>query len=217
MWEKFFRSNKFALAIAIFLAIILWLFVSGNDVSGPEAEVREFDVSLAPRALEDRLEVAEMPSKVRLELEGSKEDLRYIEPDMLYAYVDLENREEPGTFKLPVELDLPENLDLVSCSHSKVEVVLDEVVSRSLEVEVAYLGERWDEELEVKIDPRQVTLEGAESRVDKVDKVIIKVDMDRIEEFMGEELYLKPRPLDENKNIMEDLLLTPGVVEARLL
>lgn len=216
MRRKFFRSNKFAFILAVFLAIILWLIVTGNDTVPQEKVSREFrEVPLQHMELDKELALMDMPSTVDVVLRGPEEDFRELDPEHLVAFVDFKNKES-GSYSLPVRVYPPFDLEVIACSPSTVEVILEELDTRYYSVEVAYLGDPVPREPEVILDPSEIVLQGAASRLEEVETVIVKVDPTAVEEDTVHRNYLKPVPLDGERDTVEGIRMEPEEVEVTL-
>ena len=125
MLESFLRSQNFARLLALILAVILWLFVQGDDITRPAVTEQEFrDISLEVVAVEEGVVVKDMPSTVALTLKGSRSALARVNSRDVTAYVDLEGK-GPGEHRLPVRVRSPADLDVVSLVPSRVSVIVE--------------------------------------------------------------------------------------------
>jgi len=213
MLEKFFRSDLFVRVMAIFLAVVLWLLVEGDDITRPALVKESFDdVSLVTLDLGEGLVVENMPSEVNVTLEGPQEDLAGISSRDLLAFVDLQGK-EPGDYNIPVKVHPPTNLEVVSHTPSQVEVTIDEMDARNFDLEVAMLGRDPAAEVKTTVTPSDVTLKGAASLLERVETVMVYADARRLNQTQTLKSTVVPQPLDEDREPVEQISASPSEIE----
>lgn len=169
--------------LSLFFAVLLWLFVMGEQ----KAEVG-FTVPLELKNLPHGLIVAnEVPSLVDVRISGPRTLLSKLQPSALSMSVDL-NGLKAGltTFKrLDQNLNIPSMLRVSRLSPSYVEVKLERVREKRVPVHVLLSGEPAPGAKlgKVKVNPNSVIIEGAESEVKNVDAVETEpVDITSVQE-----------------------------------
>lgn len=213
MLENFFRSNHFARILALFLALVLWLSVEGDDITHPTPSRESFEeVSLVTLDLGDGLVVENMPSNVNVTLEGSEEAIEDITSRDLLAFVDLQGK-EPGSYTLPVKVQPPSQLEVVSQSPSSVNVHVETMDSRTFALEVAMLGRDPSSEVQASLTPNEVTLQGASSTLESVETVMVYADVRRLNQKKTHEVVSSPQPLDDEREPVEGLSVSPSEIE----
>lgn len=216
MLENFFQTNHFARILALFLAIVFWLFVEGEDITQPAMEKKQFeDVSLVTMDLDEGQVVKDMPSYVDVQLEGPQNAFTGITSRDLVAFVDLKGK-EPGTHQLPVRVHPPSGLEIISYSPSEVEVNVESMETRSFDLQVALLGRDPTREVTTSLYPKEVTLRGASSCLERVETVKVFADVSELNDLEQIELEETPRPLDESREPVEDLSASPSEIEVYL-
>ncbi len=157
--------------LSLVFAVLLWMFVTGEQ----RAEVG-YTVPLELKNLPAGLIVAnEVPSLVDLRISGPRTVLSKLRPSSLSMSVDLKGL-QPGltTFKrLDEHLNIPSVLRVSRLSPSYVEVKLERIRQKTVPVRVLIRGEvaPGSELRAVRVKPRQVVIEGAESEVKNVEQV----------------------------------------------
>ncbi len=177
MLDKIFRSNHFARVLALFLAIMLWLFVEGGEIAQPAMVRQTFEeVPLVTLDLEEGYTVEEMPSSVEVTLEGTREALNGVGARDLVAFVDLQGK-SPGTYQLPVVVQPPPQVEVVSHNPEAVEITVEELESRDFPLQVALLGRDPVREVDTQIDPEKISIQGATSVLEQVETVMVYADV----------------------------------------
>lgn len=127
MFNKFLRSNYFALILAVFLALILWLFVVGEvpfQVTPDRKNIR--DIPVVYINLDNDLEATLERENVAATLEGVPELLGDIDSENMVAFVNLADK-GPGLHEdVEVQINPPEDLSLVTYLPSQMQVYIEE-------------------------------------------------------------------------------------------
>ncbi|HBH12889.1 MAG TPA: hypothetical protein DDX29_07225 [Clostridiales bacterium] len=128
--------------LCVVAAMITWLFVvnevnpiSGKDVASIPIIVRNSE------ALEEMgLVVAGIDiSEIRVTIEGYRNDILNITRNDINAYIDVQGYKE-GLNKIPVELELPEGVNMVDYSPKQVLCEMEAVVNRTIDLSVEIDG-----------------------------------------------------------------------------
>lgn len=214
--DKFFRSKYFTAIIAVFLAVAMWLVVTGDTITRTMPSQKVFyDVPLEVEDLEKGLVVTEIPNTVNITLEGLAEDIASVTLVDLEAYVDLAER-EPGVHQLRVRGRPPRGISLVSFHPPEVEVVIESVVSKDYQVKFEFIGspaEGWDV-VGFNLEPVQVSVEGPSSVMEKVDSVHLTIDQSGIRDEYREEL--SPMVLDAQGREVTGVTMVPEKITVLL-
>ena len=177
--EKFFRSNNFARVLAILLAIILWLFVTGDKITRTTPARKTWqDVPLRVENVSPDYVVTEIPSSVNLTLEGLPEDFEDITMQELDAFIDLTDK-EPGKHLVRVQGRSPRGLSLVSIDPEQVRITIEEHLSDDFPVAIDFIGEPAEgwELSDYTIEPEEVFIGAPESTFEDIDNVNALVDI----------------------------------------
>lgn len=177
--EKFWRSNLVDRALAIFLAIALWLFVTGDNITRttPSRKVIE-GVPLEYANLEKGHAVTGLPATVDVTLEGLADTFDGLTMSEVEAYLDLSGLES-GLHQVRVQGRPPRGLTLVSFSPAQVEVLIEPLHSALYPVRVEFDGTPaagWTRQ-SYTCEPMQVSVEAAQSVLDSIGRVVAYVDL----------------------------------------
>ena len=207
--EKFFRSNNFARILAILLAIILWLFVTGDKITRTTPARKTWqDVPLRVENLSPDYVVTEIPTSVNLTLEGLPEDFEDITMQELDAFVDLSDK-EPGKHLVRVQGRSPRGVSLISVEPEQVRVTIEEHLSDDFPVTVDFIGdpaEGW-ELSDYTVEPEEVFIGAPESTFEEIDIVNVLVDisgMRLVDRLDVEPIVRDAEGLSLNGNVLVD-------------
>ncbi len=176
--EKFLRSNMFARILALFMAIALWLFVMGDNITRTTPVRKEIQgVPLNVENLEDGLVVTDAPASVSVILEGLPAAFEGLTVDELEAYVDLAEK-GPGNHRLRVRGKPPRGLSLITFSPEQVNITLEALNSAVFQVAVDFYGEPaqgWTRKT-FSLDPASVRVEAPQSTFELIEQVVLRID-----------------------------------------
>lgn len=177
--DKFLSSQNVSRVLAVFLAVILWLFVTGDNITRT-TPVRKIitGVPLSYENLQPGLAVVKMPQTVDLTLEGVPGAFDDLLVGDLEAYLDLSALEE-GVHQVQVRGKAPRGLVLISLAPRQVDVTIEEIQSALFSVELEFFGEPvpgWIHGSHI-LHPPQVRLEAVPSVLEGVAGVVIRTDL----------------------------------------
>lgn len=214
--EKFLRSNNFARAIAIFLALILWLFVTGDKITRttPSRKVWQ-DVPLRIENLNQDYIVTDIPATVDITLEGLPESFEDLPIQELDAFVDLAGK-EPGNHLVRVQGRPPRGLNLIMLEPEQVRVTIEAYFSADFAVEIEIIGEPasgWTL-VNYTILPEEVLVGAPESIYENIDRIYLLIDVTGMR--LIESIELTPDILDEEGNRIRGAVIDPNLITIRL-
>ena len=214
--ESFFRSNKFVLAVAIFMAVILWLFVTGDKIARttPQRGIWH-DVPLQVENLNQDYVIIEIIETVDVTLEGLSDDFEGLTMQEIEVYVDLADKGS-GNHLVRVQGNVPSGLSIVLIEPEQVRVGLEAYYSEDFEVELNMIGEPaegWEID-DYEVIPEDVLIGAPESIFEQIDRVVALVDVTGMR--LIESVELSPVVYDIDGNRVNDLIMDPSLVTVRL-
>ncbi len=213
--EKVFRSNKFALFLAIFMALILWLFVTGDKITRTTPTRIAWEVPLRIENLDQEYVVTDIPNTVDIILEGLPEDFEDLTLEEIDAFVDLNGR-EPGNHLIKVEGQPPRGLNIVLIEPEQVRLSIEAYLTEDFAVELEMIGEPatgW-QLVEYSIVPEEVLIGAPESIFENVASVQLLIDITGMR--LIESVELSPLAYDEEGMRVYDLIIDPNLITVRL-
>lgn len=179
--------------LALIFAAILWFFVTGE-----QRLERSYAVPLDLKNLPNGMMVAsELPENIDVRISGPRTLLMNLHLQQIRIAIDLQGL-EPGltTLKrLEERLDLPGPLKITRLSPSYVDVKLERIASKQVEVAPRISGEpaAGYRLVEVRSEPRRVMVEGAESEVTKLERIATAtLDVTGLRENLRRDVQLLP-------------------------
>jgi YbbR domain-containing protein len=172
-------ENKGLKALSLLLAVLLFI-VSRQ----PVIDLRAPGVPIEYRGLSPGVKIvggAEQTVSVRLS--GPRDIVRSLTPNQLRVIADLSGK-EPGERAVQLRVDessLPDNVEVVQIEPSSIRIKLEPNVTKRVSVKDHLKGEIAEgrEIYSVKLNPSEVEIEGPQSLVDKIDRVLtetVRVD-----------------------------------------
>lgn len=183
MSKEINKSKKNNLTIKIFaliMAIILWSYVMSEENPAITEEFKNIEVTFTNIAtLEKQNLVVLEPNEatVNVKVSGKRNDLNNIS-EKIIARVDLSGYQE-GTVKVPVYIEVPDEVKLVDHSPKEILFKFDKLVRKEMPITIETVGElAKDHSLsEPVIKPQSIYIEGPKTWVDSVSKVVAFVDV----------------------------------------
>ena len=210
--SKLLSSQNISRILAVFMAVILWLFVTGDNITRT-TQVRKIitDVPLSYENLQQGLAVVKMPQVVDMTLEGVTGSFDDLLVGDLEAYLDLSELDK-GTHQVQVRGKAPRDLTLVSLAPRQVEVIIEELQSVVFPVELEFSGDLapgWIRESH-DLHPPQVRLEAVPSLLEQVDRALILVDLGG--KSGSFEIELAPLLYDVTGEEMSGIVFSPSKI-----
>lgn len=213
---KALRSNIYAKILALLLAIILWLFVTGDRITRTTPALKVWqDVPLRVENLNPDYVVTEIVTSVDLTLEGLPDAFEALPIQEIDAFVDLYGK-EAGNHLVMVQGRPPRGLSLVLIEPEQVRVTLEAYFSSDFPVEVEIIGEPaagW-RLVSHTVLPETVLVGAPESVFGQIDRIGILVDMTGMR--LLESLELEPVAYDLEGNLVKGMAIDPPLVTVRL-
>lgn len=209
MWEHW-RQDWIYRLLAVGLAIILWIYVTGEQNPTGAKVVR---VPLETVNLKEGLVVADRPEDVQVRVEGRKAVINNLLPRDVHAYVDLREA-KVGDNLLPVRIEAPEGINVIHINPSQVAVKIDKIDQIQLPVQVSLVGTPAGgyRALEPVIKPSQVIVSGSASILKSIGRVYVEAQIDQARGNFLAQLPVKVADRDGH-SLEEWLSLNPQVVE----
>lgn len=218
MIKKLLRANNPARILSVFLAIILWLFVTGDNLTRttPIRKVIQ-GVPLQFENLEDGCAVTEIPATVDITLEGVSGAFDGLTVEELESYIDLSEK-SAGRYRVKVRGKPPRGLTLIAFYPETVEVVIEELINDNLKVEIQQEGKPvrgWKVLLPGQCLPEKVAVEAPRTVFETIGQVVVKADLNGAQGVYRQELV--PVVLDREGNELLGVEVLPGKVEVTII
>ncbi|MDD2212395.1 MAG: CdaR family protein [Clostridia bacterium] len=194
--KKFWERNFFYKALAVLLAVLLWLYVN------PATE-KVFTVSVLPYNLTEGFVLAHNPEDVEVRVTGPSSTVKSLSSKEIKASVNLASAKlGEGTYS--VEVNLPPGVEPVLIKPSSVKLLIDEIKEKQLPIRVITQGTVASgySHFEPVLEPSTVVVRGPSRLLIDLDTALITVNLDQAKD----NLVLNPPVtlLTKNGNIVSD-------------
>lgn len=215
------RKKTIEIIFSVIGAIALWMYVV-NVVNPPiSVSYKDIPVQLLNQDYlsDNRLAIAGTGEyTVDVSLNGSRNLIKDVTAEQIVATADL-NGLKAGQNYINVEVQAPNELNVEDIRSQKIQIYIDELVSVDKEVLVDYpVLEEGYEIYILSQGAESVKVTGAKSLVDMVDKVLLSVDVNSLQEDKYTTQELDCIPVDAEGNIVPVVTadpLTVGVTSTR--
>lgn len=190
------KNNFWMKVAALGFAALLWVFVIVETNPPRIKEFEDVPVSfigveeLKDKGLTSVQDLNKIITSATATVDAQTDQLKYLKEDNITLTVDLSGINGPGEYKLPVRGKAAAG-NVTSVNPSDVTVVVEDIVTSELPVEVQMVGDKKDTLFygEPKLSKSTVMVSGARSNVEKYAKAVCYLD---IEDLTG--------PVTESKN-----------------
>ncbi|MDO4746117.1 MAG: CdaR family protein [Bacillota bacterium] len=223
-----FKSNGSLKIISLLVAVCLWLYVIGEVDPEMRAKISNVPVSLVNTEVlteQGLAAIYEEKETINVTISGSRSDINDAKKNGLTASVDVTNFDK-GKNEGKITVNLPTGISLYNSSDNTMTVVVKERVTEVRNVEISFddtngSAETVSETTPWVLDyyPHEVTVSGANSSVDKVDKVVGVINPSRAVADKSKWVGVDLVPVDEKGNVLLgiDLSFDSGEAKIRLL
>jgi YbbR domain-containing protein len=176
---------------AVLLSTLLWLFATSRGLS----EIA-LDIPLEFRDIPPGLELMNHSIKmVSLNIKGQERIIRNIRPSDIGVFIDLsKSKTGEGVYSINKNtIKLPPTVTVTNISPSYVKVLLEESVTKTVQVRPVIVGtpESGFYVKSISVIPENVVIEGAKSKVTTVDKIKTEtLDITGFKETFNQDLEL---------------------------
>lgn len=188
--KRLFVDNWKMKLIALVFAFVLWSFMI-TETNPPKSKIFH-DIPVTFTATEElRLKgytttelLSDVLKGVTVEAETNADALQYLNENMIRASVDLSSINGEGEYTLPVQATSTLSQSrIVRVEPSTVTIVVEEIVSKDVPIEVQMIGtkEDWLYYGEPILENPMLEISGARSDVEAVGKAICYVDINGLE------------------------------------
>lgn len=207
---KHFRQNWTYRLLAVILAVIVWLYVIGEQNPTGHAVIR---VPLEAVNLREDLVVAESPTNVQVRVEGRRVVVESLLPRDIHAAVDLQNA-QTGENVVQVQVEAPEGINIIDVNPPEVTIKVEKIEQNQLPVQVVLVGSPAGgyRALEPVIVPTHVLIAGSAGVLKNIGRAHVEVNIDQAS---GNYLAHLPVKLTnkEGQPLQKWYDITPPVIE----
>ena len=211
--KRIFKNADIKL-LAFIMAIILWFYISSEYNITAE---RYYDIEIRPINLADNLSIRVIRDKISVGIEGPKNILDSLSSQQIVGTVDLKNTVEPGEYRIEANVIIPKNTNITKIIPNEVIVEIEKILEQDFQVEYNLIGlpERgYSLEGEPDINPKQVTLNGPNSLLEKIEQARVDIDISSIKEDLITDKIVSI--YDRNGEEIKDILVKPNIVSVSI-
>lgn len=200
--NKMLRKNFTWKILSLGIAVLLWVIViNGKD----PLDTKRFNNIDVNRINEDvilnqnkHINVRE-GDKVSIIIKGKRKALDSLTIADIKAYVDMEQISVTGAVEIQIQID--DRFEVLKRTPSNLIVELENIISVDKNIQYIYEGETEEGYIvgDANIEPTLITLTGPESQINKISKVLVKINVDKVNKDMNFESIPKIYDSDEKE------------------
>ncbi|SHK18222.1 CdaR family protein [Paramaledivibacter caminithermalis] len=181
--------------VSILFAIVLYIYVMGEVNPEIEKELNNIKVNLLNK---EELEnsglvfIDQNEFTVNVKISGKKNELYKISPDDIKVSADLSGAKQGENIKI-LQVSKPVNIEIKEITPQQINVRLDKIIKTQRTVEIVKNGnlKRGYETGQPQITPDEILIEGPETKVKSVAKVIGEINVEGVKENIRKNVPVK--------------------------
>ena len=212
--KKLFMSDKMLKIISVAVAIIIWLYIIIVIDPSVEVSVRDLPILFVgmDKLNENGLSIVnESATTLSLKVKGSRKKMGNNNMDTIIAKADVGSISEEGIISVPVEVVIPfENSGISSQNHYTVDVSVEKLVTKTLDLEIETEGTLAGDYMAgpIEINPSSVTISGPESVIGRIMSAGVVLNYGSADVDIDTELPIKLYGADGKEFSVLDAILT---------
>lgn len=208
---KTWDDNLIYKAIAILLAILLWMYVTA-DLNPPEE--RTLTLGISYENLRDDLTLTSKIGSVNVKIRGDQKFINSLGLKDFKASVDL-SQIKMGEQMLPVKIENSLGVEIVDISPKEVLINVDKIAEKQVPVQVALLGETAHgySSFKASVKPSQVVIRGPKNILDILEEARTDVNLNSAQSNLVLNLPIKVQDKWGNWYGADTLTIIPSTVE----
>lgn len=187
-------NSKYSFMLAsVFMAVLLWFYVSvmqyNNNVANDTVRNMELWVEIEVIGIKSAMVIEDIPEYINVKFQARNERLSKLSADDFKAVVDV-SEAKMGINILPVDVTVPEGVNLLDVVPEHITVVVDELIEKDLKVDLFLRGAPSVGYVvgEPKVVPDTVLARGPSKALDKIDTVPVMLDIKNAKDDINIEL-----------------------------
>ncbi|WP_099190337.1 CdaR family protein [Tepidibacter mesophilus] len=201
-----FKRNLKIKTISIFFAFFIWIYVMAEvdpiilkDYDEVAIKINNIDILQK----NDMVLYPEPDSNAKIILRGRRSLIKDIQKNDLYIYTNLKSP-KIGKNKLALDLDLPSNISYTIMPNSiDLNIEKNIYTKKDIKAEIVNGSNKHLKVDNISYSPKNTFIEGPKSLVEKVDRLICKVDLkNKSEDFHSKVQII---PVDKNGKAVQNI------------
>lgn len=177
-------------AVSIVFAVTIWFLVSYDGSNGGDADTRQAVRTVALRFLDvpEGHALSSANSDVEVHMEGALDVLARLDSSEVTATISLKDM-RPGKYRLPIHVDSPDGVRVVSCVPQQAEFELLRVIERTMQPLIDVPDDETAQGYDIQdvaLTPPEIVVKGPEGDVMSVRRALVKLSMLDFKDSNGE-------------------------------
>ena len=209
-------NKRFNIILSLIIAICLWAYVIGETNPTDTRTFRDIPIVLVgEQALEDNdLALLSVSAEtINVTLTGARANINQIEDRDIFASVNLAEAAK-GESQLKINLRVPDNVEIEDKSLNKLTVMIEDRISREVDIQVNYQGNFGEDEEPITVDMSRTStvVTGAASLVESVEYVEALVESGKVKEQLNT-VTCALNPVDGEGEIVNRVSLSAKTIQ----
>ncbi len=220
--QKGRKTSFFAKLMCVITAFLLWFYVTGDQnfertFKNIPVEIEDAD-ALKASGLEA---ISNTDTLANITVSGKRSVVNSLEASDISAYISLKGISTSQQYMLPIKVTAPTGVTIANAQPESVNVYIDRINLRSVpitaEIVAGGVKDAEPDEIVVKLDVNEVTVEGPNEVVSRIEGAVAQLDLGSVISS-SIDVTGEIKLVDANGNTIESeyLSVNPGTVKAHI-
>lgn len=212
--QRITRDQLTRFGFSFLLAVMLWGWVT--QLQDPVSTRRYAELAIEPPELAGGTQIVTALPRATVSLRDVESQLDDIERSDISISLDVSEIDGPGTYRVPVVIETTEDIREVEASPDSISIQVEEEISRNfpLTVENQLLAGDARRISDITAEVSQVTVNGTQSLVERIERVVLPVSLDRqTTDFTA---LIEPYAVDEDNQRVQEISIMPDQVRTHV-
>lgn len=201
------------LLISIVLAFVVWGFVQWE--TDPDRSRTFFSIEIEQENLDPALQRTSPLPTVNVTARGPRSVILSLDATDVEAILDLKNVTEPGTTEQKITVPSIDGVREIETTPSSIDVTVERIVTEEFEIELEQPLPSPPNISNIELSTNTVVLTGTQSQMDRVDKVVVNLDLSGRTDTFG--VDVSAVPVDSGGVEVEGITVSPDVIHIDIL
>jgi YbbR domain-containing protein len=196
--------------LSVLVAVLLWGWVT--QLQDPVETDRYAEINITPPELPGTIEIVTSLPRASVILRDVESRLSTVERSDITVSLDTSDIDGPGTFEVPLIGTTTSDIRDLDVSPDTLSIQVEEVVSENfpLTVENQVMVNDARRIVDISPDVSEVTVTGAQSAVDRIERVVLPVSVDRQSRDFTD--TITPYAVDDKNQRVQEVAILPQQV-----
>ncbi len=212
--KKLITNNLDIKLLALFMAIILWFYISSEYNITSE---KYFEIEVIPINLSNNFSIKEIRDKVSVGIKGPQSIVENLSDSKIFGTINLQNVSDSGEYIIGVNVISPKNTEVVKIIPEEFRVIIEKIISEEYSIDYNLIGlpeKGFSLKEEPELNPKNILVIAPESLHNTIGQARIDIDISSINKDVNKKERVKIYSKDGD--VLNDLKINPEEISVSI-